>query len=232
MQTSFKIFTAGILICLFFINPAFVFAQQKPRPTSSRQPEIERKINALLARMTLSEKLGQLQQLDGEANGKFRPEHLEMARKGLLGSTLNVRGAEMSNELQRAALESRLKIPMLFAFDVFHGYRTMFPIPLGESASWNLASIEKAASVAAREARASGVHWTFAPMVDIARDPRWGRVAEGAGEDTFLGAQIAYARVRGFQGNDYGASDRVMACAKHFVGYGAAEAGRDYNTTD
>jgi beta-glucosidase len=182
--------------------------------------------------MTLAEKLGQLQQLDGEANGKFRPEHLEMARKGLLGSTLNVRGAEMSNELQRAALESRLKIPMLFAFDVIHGYRTMFPIPLGEAASWNLTSIEKSAYIAAREARASGVHWTFAPMVDIARDPRWGRVAEGAGEDTFLGSQIAFARVRGFQGNDYSQPDRVMACAKHFVGYGAAEGGRDYNTTD
>jgi beta-glucosidase len=182
--------------------------------------------------MTLAEKLGQLQQLDGEANGKFRPEHLEMARKGLLGSTLNVRGAEMSNELQRAALESRLKIPMLFAFDVIHGYRTMFPIPLGESASWNLASIEKSAYIAAREARAAGVHWTFAPMVDIARDPRWGRVSEGAGEDTFLGSQIAFARVRGFQGDDYAASDRVMACAKHFAGYGAAEGGRDYNTTD
>jgi beta-glucosidase len=231
MQTSFKTTLTRVLICLFFINSTFVFAQPKTRP-ASRQAEIERKINALLARMTLVEKLGQLQQLDGEANGKFRPEHLEMARKGLLGSTLNVRGAEMSNELQRAALESRLKIPMLFAFDVIHGYRTMFPIPLGESASWNPASIEKSAYIAAKEARASGVHWTFAPMVDIARDPRWGRVAEGAGEDTFLGSQIAFARVRGFQGNDYSQPDRVMACAKHFVGYGAAEGGRDYNTTD
>ena len=182
--------------------------------------------------MTLPEKLGQLQQLDGEADGKYRPEHLELARKGLLGSTLNVRGAERSNELQRAALESRLKIPILFAFDVIHGYRTMFPISLGEAASWNLTSIEQTAYVAAREARSAGVHWTFAPMVDISRDPRWGRVSEGAGEDTFLGSQIAAARVRGFQGNDYSRPDRVMACAKHFVGYGAAEGGRDYNTTD
>src|SRR5215213_3179891 len=232
MQTSLKTILTTILICLFFINPTFVFAQQKPRPTSSRQPEIERKINALLARMTLSEKLGQLQQLDGEANGKFRPEHLEMARKGLLGSTLNVRGAEMSNELQRAALESRLKIPMLFAFDVIHGYRTMFPIPLGETASWDLAGVERNSAVAAAESRAAGVHWTFAPMVDIARDPRWGRVAEGAGEDPYLGQELARARVRGFQGADYSASDRVVACAKHWVAYGAAEAGRDYNTTD
>ncbi|MDQ3713271.1 MAG: glycoside hydrolase family 3 C-terminal domain-containing protein [Acidobacteriota bacterium] len=232
MKTSLKIILTGLLICLFFTNPTFVFAQQKARPTS-KHSEIERKINALLARMTLAEKLGQLQQLDGEASGKYRPEHLELAKNGLLGSTLNVRGAEQSNELQKIAVEqSRLKIPMLFAFDVIHGYRTMFPIPLGESASWNLASIEKSAYIAANEARSAGVHWTFAPMVDIARDPRWGRIAEGAGEDTFLGSQIAFARVRGFQGNDFSENDRVMACAKHFAAYGAAEAGRDYNTTD
>lgn len=182
--------------------------------------------------MTLAEKLGQLQQLDGEANGKFRPEHLEMARKGLLGSTLNVRGAKMTNELQRAALESRLKIPILFGFDVIHGYRTIFPVPLGEAASWDLTSMEKTAAIAAAESKAAGVHWTFAPMVDIARDPRWGRVVEGAGEDTFLGSKIAFARVRGFQGTDYSANNRILATAKHWVGYGAAEAGRDYNTTN
>ena len=182
--------------------------------------------------MTLAEKLGQLQQLDGEANGKFRPEHLELARKGLLGSTLNVRGAENVNELQRAALESRLKIPILFGFDVIHGYRTIFPVPLGEAASWDPDMAERSASIAAAEARAAGVHWTFAPMVDIARDPRWGRIIEGAGEDTYLGSRMAFARVRGFQGTDISASDRIMACAKHFAAYGAAEAGRDYNTTD
>ena len=182
--------------------------------------------------MTLAEKLGQLQQLDGEANGKYRPEHIELAKKGLLGSTLNVRGAAQSNELQRAALESRLKIPILFGFDVIHGYRTIFPVPLGESASWNLAAMEKSAYIAAKESRAAGVHWTFAPMVDIARDPRWGRIIEGAGEDTFLGSQIAFARVRGFQGFDYSQNDRIMAGAKHFIAYGAAEGGRDYNTTD
>ncbi len=203
-----------------------------PLSAQVKQPDIEKKVNLLLAKMTLAEKLGQLQMLDGEANGKYRPEHLELARKGLLGSTLNVRGAEMSNELQRAALESRLKIPMLFGFDVIHGYRTIFPVPLGEAASWDLAAMEKSAYIAAQESRAAGVHWTFAPMVDIARDPRWGRIVEGAGEDTFLGSKIAFARVRGFQGNDYSANDRIMACAKHFVGYGAAEAGRDYNTTD
>ncbi|MGA9769945.1 MAG: glycoside hydrolase family 3 N-terminal domain-containing protein [Blastocatellia bacterium] len=202
-------------------------------PATPPQSEIEKKINALLARMTLEEKLGQLQQLDGEANGNYRPEHIELVRKGLLGSTLNVRGAKRANELQRIAVEeSRLKIPLIFGFDVIHGYRTIFPVPLGEASSWDSAAVERAASIAAAESRAAGVHWTFAPMVDIARDPRWGRIVEGAGEDPYLGSVMARARVRGFQGRDYSAPDRVIACAKHWVGYGAAEAGRDYNTTE
>lgn len=220
-----KHFLLFLSLLIFAAFPIITSAQTK-------KAEIERKINALVARMTLAEKLGQLQQLDGEANGRYRPEHLEMARRGLLGSTLNVRGAVMTNDLQRAALESRLKIPILMGFDVIHGYRTIFPVPLGESASWDLASIEKSAAIAAAESRAAGVHWTFAPMVDIARDPRWGRIIEGAGEDTFLGSQIAFARVRGFQGLDYSQQDRIMATAKHWVAYGAAEAGRDYNTTN
>jgi beta-glucosidase len=204
-----------------------------PASAQVRRPDIENKINALLARMTLAEKLGQLQQLDGEANGNFRPEHLDLVRKGLLGSTLNVRGVQRTNELQAIAVkESRLKIPLIFGFDVIHGYRTIFPVPLGEASSWDPAAAEKSASIAAAEARSAGVHWTFAPMVDITRDARWGRIVEGAGEDTYLGAIIARARVRGFQGRDYSAPDRVLACAKHWVAYGAAEAGRDYNTTD
>jgi beta-glucosidase len=182
--------------------------------------------------MTLAEKLGQLQQLDGDYQGFARPEHFELARKGLLGSTLNVRGAKYTNELQRAALESRLKIPILFGFDVIHGYRTIFPIPLGEAASWDPAMVERDAAVAAAEARSVGLHWTFAPMVDIARDPRWGRIMEGSGEDPFLGSIMAVAHVRGFQGNDISRPDKIMACAKHFAAYGAAEAGRDYNTVD
>src|SRR5258707_12351438 len=203
-------------------------------PNSAQQrPNNESKINALLAQMTLAEKLGQLQQLDGEANGNYRPEHVEMIRRGLLGSTLNVRGAKRTNELQRIAVEqSRLKIPALFAFDVIHGYRTIFPISLGEAASWDPGVAERSASIAASEAAASGVRWTFAPMVDIARDPRWGRISESAGEDPYLGAAMARARVRGFQGRDYSAPDKVIACAKHWVAYGAAEGGRDYNTTD
>lgn len=200
---------------------------------TTQQSGVEKRIDALLAQMTLEEKLGQLQQLDGHADGKYRPEHLELARKGLLGSTLNVRGVKTTNELQKAAIEqSRLKIPLIFGFDVIHGYRTIFPVPLGEAASWDPAAIERAASIAAAETRASGVHWTFAPMVDIARDARWGRIVEGSGEDPYLGSVMASARVRGFQGTDYSAPDRVVACAKHFVAYGAAEAGRDYNTTD
>ena len=183
--------------------------------------------------MTLEEKFGQLQQLDGEAGGAYRPEHLDLARKGVLGSTLNVRGAARVNELQRVAVEeSRLKIPLIFAFDVIHGYRTIFPIPLGEAASWDPAAAERSAAIAAAEARSAGIAWTFAPMVDIARDARWGRIAEGAGEDPYLGAALARARVLGFQGRDYSAPDRVVACAKHWVAYGAAESGRDYNTTD
>jgi beta-glucosidase len=198
-----------------------------------RQIDVESRIDALLARMTLDEKLGQLQQLDGSAEGTSRPEHVDLARRGLLGSTLNVRGAQQVNALQRVAVEeSRLKIPLIFAFDVIHGYRTIFPIPLGEAASWDPAAAERSAAVAAAEAKAAGVHWTFAPMVDIARDARWGRIAEGAGEDPVLGAAFARSRVRGFQGDDYSRPDKIVACAKHWVAYGAAEAGRDYNTVD
>jgi beta-glucosidase len=215
------------LALLSIITTNSAFSQKR------NQAGTEQKINALLAKMTLAEKLGQLQQLDGDfPTGAGRPEQFEMVRKGLLGSTLNVRGAKNVNELQRAALASRLKIPHLFAFDVIHGYRTIFPVPLGEAASFDLKSAELSAYIAAKESRAAGVAWTFAPMVDIARDPRWGRIVEGAGEDTYLGAQFAWARVRGFQGTDYSQPDRVLACAKHWVAYGAAQAGRDYSTVD
>ena len=218
---------------LLVLLVAFIFIAPPSSSRSQPRKDIEKEINALLARMTLEEKLGQLQQLDGEANGNFRPEHRDLVRRGLLGSTLNVRGAQKTNELQRVAMEeSRLKIPLLFGFDVIHGYRTILPVPLGEAGSWDPAVAETSASIAAAEARSSGVHWTFAPMVDIARDARWGRIVEGSGEDPYLGASMARARVRGFQGRDYSAPDKVLACAKHWVAYGAAEAGRDYNTTD
>ncbi|MCC6328169.1 MAG: glycoside hydrolase family 3 C-terminal domain-containing protein, partial [Acidobacteria bacterium] len=230
MKRTLRPFAFAFFLLLLF--SAAGPAQRKAPAAARKDAEIERKINALVARMTVAEKLGQLQQLDGDANGTYRPEQLELARKGLLGSTLNVRGAKMTNELQRAALESRLKIPILLGFDVIHGYRTIFPVPLGETASWDMSMLERTAAAAAAESRAAGVHWTFAPMVDIARDPRWGRIIEGAGEDTFLGSQAAWARVRGFQGTDYSRPDKVLATAKHWVGYGAAEAGRDYNTTN
>ena len=225
MKTRLSILLlVAVLSFLLFVTPTS--QSQGPR-------DVESRVNAVLARMTLEEKLGQLQQLDGEANGNFRPEHLELVRKGLLGSTLNVRGAQRTNQLQRVAMnESRLKIPVLFGFDVIHGYRTIFPIPLAEASSWDPALAERSATVAAQEANNAGLRWTFAPMVDIARDPRWGRITEGAGEDPFLGAAFARARVRGFQGDDYSAADRVLACAKHWVAYGDAEGGRDYNTTD
>jgi beta-glucosidase len=204
-----------------------------PSSSAPQRTSTETRINALLARMTLEEKLGQLQQLDGEGDGKFRPEHLDLIRKGLLGSTLNVRGAQRTNQLQHVAMdESRLKIPVLLGFDVIHGYRTIFPIPLAEASSWDPTLAERSASIAAQEARDAGLRWTFAPMLDIARDPRWGRITEGAGEDPFLGAAFARARVMGFQGSDYSAPNKILACAKHWVAYGAAEGGRDYNTTD
>jgi beta-glucosidase len=204
-----------------------------PGAAAAQEAAVDARVERLLREMTLEEKLGQFQQLDGEVDGRYRPEHLELARKGLLGSTLNVRGARNVNELQKAALEgSRLKIPLLFGYDTIHGYRTIFPIPLGEAASFDPALAEATARVAAAESAAVGLKWTFAPMVDIARDPRWGRVAEGAGEDPYLGSVLARARVRGFQGDDYAQRDRVVATAKHWVGYGAAEGGRDYDTTD
>ena len=223
-NTRFTLILLFVLSFLFFSNS---------RSHSQRPANVEDRVTALLSQMTLAEKLGQLQQLDGESNGNFRPEHLDLIRKGLLGSTLNVRGAQRTNQVQRVAMtESRLKIPVLFGFDVIHGYRTIFPIPLAEASSWDPGLAERSAAVAAQEANNAGLRWTFAPMLDIARDARWGRITEGAGEDPFLGAAFARARVRGFQGDDYSATDKVLACAKHWVAYGAAEGGRDYNTTD
>ncbi|MDO6434649.1 beta-glucosidase BglX [Flavitalea sp. BT771] len=198
---------------------------------------IDRKIEALLKKMTLDEKIGQLNQYNGdwEATGpvtKDVDDKLEAIRQGKVGSVLNIMGVAHTRAFQEAAVQSRLKIPLLFGQDVIHGYSVTFPIPLAEAASWDLPAIERSARIAATEAAAGGVHWTFAPMVDIARDPRWGRIMEGAGEDPYLGACIARARVKGFQGNGLGNLDAVMACAKHFTAYGAAIGGRDYNSVD
>lgn len=186
--------------------------------------------------MTLEEKIGQLNQYSSDitATGPVTPSGTkrEEIAKGMVGSMLNVSGAKFTREMQELALQSRLKIPLLFGMDVIHGYRVTFPIPLAEAASWDLEAIERSARIAAAEAAASGQHWTFAPMVDIARDPRWGRAMEGAGEDPYLGSLIAAARVRGFQGKGLGHTDAVMACVKHFAAYGAAIGGRDYNSVD
>ena len=214
---------------LFFatLQTAFVFSQKKT---------IDQKVDSVLKLMTLDEKIGQMNQYSGpwEHTGPITEQGdiLQQVKDGKLGSLLNINGVQHTKELQQLAMQSRLKIPLLFGQDVIHGYRTTFPIPLGEAASWDLEAIQNAARIAATEAAAGGIHWTFAPMVDIARDPRWGRVMEGAGEDTYLGSQIARARVKGFQGNGLGNIDAVMACAKHFAAYGAAIGGRDYNSVD
>lgn len=193
-------------------------------------------IDALLARMTLGEKLGQLAQARGQRNdtGPYVPAGSEAdVRAGRIGSFLSVYGADTTRRLQRIAVEeTRLGIPLIFADDVIHGFRTIFPVPLGEAASFDPAAAEKAARIAAVEATANGLHWTYAPMVDMARDPRWGRVVEGAGEDVELACRFAEARVRGFQGRKLSDPDAMMATAKHFVAYGAAEGGRDYDVAD
>lgn len=194
------------------------------------------KADSVLRLMTLEEKIGQMNQYndDHEATGPVTTDNkkIEQIKNGQLGSLLNCVGTERTRSWQRIAMQSRLKIPLLFGQDVIHGYKTTFPIPLGEACSWDMDAIESTARVAATEASAGGVHWTFAPMVDIARDPRWGRVMEGAGEDPYLGSKIAYARVKGFQGNKLGDVNSVMACVKHFAAYGAAIGGRDYNSVD
>jgi beta-glucosidase len=202
----------------------------------AQDAQIDRKVAALLKQMTLAEKIGQMHQLSGRQftgpGSSNYADKLADIRAGRVGSMLNVKGVADTREIQALALQSRLKIPLLFGLDVIHGYQTVFPVPLGESASWDMDAIRQSAHIAAREAAASGIHWTFAPMVDVSRDPRWGRVMEGAGEDTYLGAQIARARVLGFQGVKLGGTDAVMATAKHFAAYGAAIAGRDYNAVD
>lgn len=191
--------------------------------------EVSNRVEALLGKMSLEEKVGQLTQVGG-ADFMPGPKPEDVIRRGGAGSVLWLNDTKRFNELQKIAVEeSPSKIPLLFALDVIHGYRTIFPVPLAMAASWDPNVAEKAQSVAAKEARAAGLHWTFGPMLDIARDARWGRIVEGAGEDPVLGAAMAAAQVRGFQGDSLGASDRVVACAKHFAGYGAADGGRDYD---
>lgn len=215
--------------------PVAVPAPANVPPVVPRSPE-DRFVDSVLALMTLEEKLGQLNQISGmgaPTGPGGTPASLGQIRRGEVGSFLNVVGADSTRRLQRVAVEeSRLKIPLLFALDVIHGFRTTFPVPLGEASSWDTAAARRAARIAAVEAEANGLHWTFAPMVDVARDPRWGRVVEGAGEDPFLGSAMAIARVRGFQGEDISRAGSIIATAKHFAAYGAAEGGRDYNIAE
>jgi beta-glucosidase len=194
-------------------------------------------INGLIAKMTLEEKIGQLTQLPGgrrdNPNSAITLEEEDLIRAGKVGSFFHVSGAVFLKRIQTVAVEeSRLGIPLLFAMDNLHGFRTIFPVPLAWASSWEPESVEKATRIAAEEASASGLHWTFAPMVDIAQDPRWGRIVEGAGEDPYLGSLMAAAQVRGFQGSDLRKENTLLACAKHYVGYGGAIGGRDYNSVD
>lgn len=194
---------------------------------SIKSKELDKKATELLKDMTIEDKVGQLVQY-----GRLKEREEKLVEEGKVGSFLNICGAEFINNIQKTIMESECKIPLLIGDDVIHGYKTIFPIPLAESCSWDLKLVEDNASIGAKEASTEGINVIFAPMVDIARDPRWGRVAEGAGEDTFLGSEIASARVRGIQRNDWNDRPYVTACPKHFLGYGAAEGGRDYNSVD
>ncbi|WP_230680052.1 beta-glucosidase BglX [Pontibacter sp. 172403-2] len=209
---------------------------QPPQATSVNQQEMNQFIDQLMAKMTLEEKVGQLNlvSVGFDVTGPVVSENVdENIRKGNVGGVLNTFTPIAVRKLQELAVNnSRLKIPLLFGYDVVHGHRTIFPIPLGVASSWDMGAVERSARIAADEASADGLNWVYSPMVDIARDPRWGRIAEGAGEDTYLGSQVARAMVNGYQGNDLSANNTVMACVKHFALYGAAEAGRDYNTVD
>lgn len=221
-----------LVFLAFFALSGNILAQGK-------DPKIDKFINDLMSKMTLEEKIGQLNlPSSGDiTTGQAKSSNIaEKIKKGQVGGLFNIKGVEKIKEVQRIAVEqSRLKIPLIFGMDVIHGYETVFPIPLGMAATWDMAAVEQSARIAAIEASADGICWTFSPMVDISRDPRWGRFSEGNGEDPFLGGQIAKAMVRGYQGvgeNMYKSNSNIMACVKHYALYGAGEAGRDYNTVD
>ncbi len=223
-RTALKILTA-IALNSFFLQIA-----------SAQGKTIAQKVDSVLNLMTLDEKVGQLNQYndDWTATGPITIDtsKARQIQSGKVGALLNCMGTERIRSWQKIAMQSRLKIPLIFGQDVIHGYKTTFPIPLAEACSWDMDAIELSARVSATEASAGGINWTFAPMVDIARDPRWGRIMEGAGEDPYLASKIAFARVKGFQGENLGEINSVMACAKHFAAYGAAIGGRDYNSVD
>lgn len=218
------------------IGAALIVFSSCKKESPTHRASVHARIDSLLSVMTLEEKVGQLTLFTSDydvAGPTMRAGYIDDLKAGKVGAIFNAVGAEYTRKLQEIAVkETRLGIPLLFGYDVIHGHRTIFPIPLGESASWDLEAIETSARIAATEASAEGLHWTFAPMCDVTRDPRWGRISEGAGEDTYLGSRIAEARVRGFQGEGLGKLNSVMACVKHFAAYGASQAGRDYHTVD
>ena len=235
MKDFFKLGSQILLFIGLAISVRAINAQQLIKP------EIENKVDSVLALMTLEEKVGQLNQHNGSwdvtgpipENNEYVAERARLLKSGGVGSMLNVVGAEATYEAQKLAVEnSRLGIPLIFGLDVIHGFKTIFPIPLGEAASWDLDAVEKSARIATIEATAAGINWTFAPMIDVGRDARWGRVMEGSGEDPHLGTQMALARVRGFQTSDLSQNNSMLATAKHFAGYGFSESGKDYNTVD
>jgi len=235
-----KFYNFPITLLFGFIGFISCNSTQKAVVTKAPQDPIGIKVDSILHLMTLDEKIGQMNQYNGfwDVTGPSPKEgqaaqKYENLKKGLVGSVLNVKGVKDVRAIQKIAVEqTRLGIPLLFGFDVIHGYKTISPIPLAEAASWDMDAIKKSAAIAAEEASSVGINWTFAPMVDVSRDARWGRVMEGAGEDTYLGSKIAEARIKGFQGEDFSSGKSIAACAKHFAGYAFAESGRDYNTVD
>ena len=223
----------AIMVCLL---SSALSTHAQSASSALNDSRIDAKVDALLKQMTLEEKIGQLVQYSAGSPtgpGTGRADYPDMIARGGIGSLFNLTGAREVNAMQKIAVEkSRLHIPLIFGLDVIHGYRTTFPVPLGMSATWNPSAVEKAARIAAIEASSEGVRWTFSPMVDIARDARWGRIVEGSGEDTYLGEAMARAYVRGYQGSNLTDPSSILACLKHYVAYGAAEGGRDYNTVD
>lgn len=236
MKLSKLIITGAVALAAVVASPLGADAKKKNPTPEDQQAKMDAFITDLMSRMTLEEKLGQLNLpgADDIVTGQAKSSNIgSMVSKGQVGGVFNIKGVEKIRDLQRVAVEeSRLGIPLIFGMDVVHGYETVFPIPLASSCSWDMEAIENSARIAAKEASAAGIARTFSPMVDISRDPRWGRVSEGGGEDPYLGAEIAKAMVRGYQGKSLADPTTMMSCVKHFALYGAPEAGRDYNTVD
>ncbi len=226
----------GIFLFFLFLSVFNCDKTSQSNPNINTESSFDTKVDSLMALMTLQEKIGQTVMYSGGwsvTGPTVSSNNKKYIKEGAVGAMLNVYSAKGTRDLQKLAVEeTRLGIPLLFGYDVIHGFRTIFPINLGLAASWDMDDIERGSRIAAEEASAEGIHWTFAPMVDIARDPRWGRISEGAGEDVYLGSEIAKAYVRGFQGDDLTKHNTILACAKHFVGYGAAQAGREYHTVN